>query len=76
MELVAFEELEKKVDQLIRQHIELNEENKRLNETLNLKDKEIENLYSKLEKIGREKGLIREKVETLLKRVEGLIQAT
>ncbi|MBI3753694.1 MAG: cell division protein ZapB [Deltaproteobacteria bacterium] len=76
MELVAFEQLEEKVEKLIKQYIELHEENKRLNETLNLKDMEIESLYSKLEKIGKEKGLIREKVETLLARVEGLIQTT
>lgn len=74
MELAAFEQLEKKIGKLIEQHAELKEENKKITEALNSKDKEIEVLCLKLEKSGKEKGLIREKVETLLQRVEGLIQ--
>ncbi len=49
-------------------------ENKKLAETLSLKDREIEGLNSKLEKLSKEKGLVKGKVETLLERVEGLIQ--
>ncbi len=74
MELAVFEQLEKKVEKLIEQHADLKEENKRLAEALNLKDREIEGLHLKLEKFSKEKGLIRGKVETLLERVEGLIQ--
>jgi len=74
MELAVFEQLEKKIEKLIEQHTGLKEENKKLAETLNLKNKEIEALHLKLEKSGKEKGLIRGKVETLLQRVEGLIQ--
>ena len=74
MELAVFEQLEKKVEKLIAQHAELKEENKKLAETLSLKDREIEGLNSKLEKLSKEKGLVKGKVETLLERVEGLIQ--
>lgn len=74
MELAVFEQLEKKIEKLIRQHAELKEENKKLAEALSSKDKEIEALCSKLEKFGKEKGLIREKLETILQRVDGLIQ--
>jgi FtsZ-binding cell division protein ZapB len=74
MELAVFEQLEKKVGKLVEQHAELKEKNERLAETLNLKDREIEGLHLKLEKFSKEKGLIRGKVETLLERVEGLIQ--
>ena len=74
MELAVFEQLEKKIEKLIEQCAELKQENKRLTEALNSKDKEIESLHVKFEKFGKEKGLIREKVETLLERVEGLIQ--
>ncbi len=74
MELAVFEQLEKKVEKLIAQHAELKEENKKLAETLSLKDREIEGLNSKLEKLSKDKGLVKGKVETLLERVEGLIQ--
>ena len=74
MELVVFEQLEKKIEKLIEQCVELKQENRRLSEVLNSKDEEIEGLHIKLEKFSKEKGLIREKVETLLERVEGLIQ--
>lgn len=74
MELAVFEQLEKKVEKLIVQHAELKEENKKLADTLSLKDREIEGLNSKLEKLSKEKGLVKGKVETLLERVEGLIQ--
>ena len=74
MELAVFEQLEKKTLKLIGQYEELREENKRLTESLGSKDREIEGLRLKLEKFGKEKGLIREKVETILERVEGLIQ--
>jgi prefoldin subunit 5 len=74
MEVAVFEQLEKKTEKLIEQCVDLKQENKKLTEALNSKDKEIESLHVKLEKFGKEKGLIREKVETLLERVEGLIQ--
>lgn len=74
MELAVFEQLEKKVEKLIVQHAELKEENKKLAEALSLKDSEVEGLNSKLEKLSKEKGLVKGKVETLLERVEGLIQ--
>lgn len=74
MEVAVFEQLEKKIGKLIEQHAVLKEENKKLTEALNSKGKEIEVLHLKLEKSGKEKGLVREKVETLLQRVEGLIQ--
>lgn len=74
MELAVFEQLEKKVEKLIVQHTELKEENKKLAEALSLKDSEVEGLNSKLEKLSKEKGLVKGKVETLLERVEGLIQ--
>ncbi|MBI5048173.1 MAG: cell division protein ZapB [Deltaproteobacteria bacterium] len=74
MELAVFEQLHEKVEQLIEQCIELKEENKKITETLYSKDKEIEGLHLRLEKFSKEKGLIREKVKTILERVEGLIQ--
>lgn len=72
MELAVFEQLEKRIEKLIGQHAELKKENKKLAEALNSKDKELEALRSKLEKFGKEKGLIMEKVETILQRVEGV----
>jgi len=71
-----FEQLEKKVEKLIERCGELNGENERLAAVLKSKDEEIKGLIHKLDKLGKEKGVVREKVETLLDRLEGLLQTT
>lgn len=76
MELAVFEQLEKKVEKIITLNVKIKEENKKLADVLNLKNKEIESLQSKLDKISKEKGLVKDKVESLLLRLEELIQTT
>jgi len=76
MEFGMFEQLEQKVEKIIERCGELTKENEKLTEMLRSKEEETESLTRKLEKLGKEKGLVREKVETLLERLEGLIQTT
>ena len=76
MELNIFEQLEKRVEKVIAQCIELREENKKLTEETVLKNDEVKKLSCKLEKLDEEKRLAKEKVETLIEKLEGLIQNT
>ena len=74
MELAVCEQLGEKVERLIRAYDELKRENESLTGMLKLKDEEIGKLTTKLDKLGKEKGLAKEKVENILARLEGLIQ--
>lgn len=74
MEVAVFEQLGEKVERLIKAYGELKRENENLTVMLKLKDEEIGKLTTKLEKLGKEKGLAKEKVENILARLEGLIQ--
>lgn len=76
MELNIFEQLEKRVEKVIEQCIELREENKKLTEETVLKNDEVKKLSCNIEKLDEERRLAKEKVETLIKKLEGLIQNT
>ncbi|MBI5287250.1 MAG: cell division protein ZapB [Deltaproteobacteria bacterium] len=63
----GFEILEERIGWLIERHGVLKGENKRLAE-------EIDELKDKLKRMTREKGLVKEKVEGLLGRIDGLLE--
>ncbi len=74
MGLSKFEELEKKVDQLLKGSESLESENRKLKDLLEGRGAEIEGLKKRLNRLNREKGQVRDKVESLLTRLNGLIQ--
>lgn len=76
LELNVFEQLEKKVEKVIELCAELKEENKKLAEETILKNDEVKEISYKLEKLDQEKQIVKEKVETLIERLDGLIQNT
>gem|GEM_PF-1777834 len=74
MERSNFEKLEERINELLKACEVLESENRRLKEQYGLKELEVEGLKKRLAKIEREKGLVREKVEGLIDRLDGLMQ--
>jgi predicted nuclease with TOPRIM domain len=72
--LPGFTELEKKLNLLLNAYDSLKCENTRILESLEGKKKEVEELKERLKRLEREKGLVKEKVETLLERLDCLTQ--
>lgn len=75
MVLEQFERLETGVEQLLKHCDELRAENARLKGVLEAKGVEVEGLKEKLKRLDKEKVEVKEKVETLLSRLDGLIQS-
>ena len=75
MVLEQFERLETGVEQLLEHFDELRSENARLEGALAAKGIEVEDLKEKLKRLDKEKVQVKEKVETLLSRLDGLIQS-
>ncbi len=75
MALEHFERLETGVEQLLKHCEELRTENARLKGAIEAKGAEVEDLREKLKRLDREKVQVKEKVETLLTRLDGLIQS-
>jgi len=69
-----FEKLEKAVARLLVSYETLKAENQGLKAALKVKDAEIEELREKLGKMDRQKGIIRDKVDLLLGKLETLTQ--
>ncbi|MFQ5441606.1 MAG: hypothetical protein ACE5EB_02650 [Thermodesulfobacteriota bacterium] len=65
--------LEDGINRMIERHDLLEAENKGLQDALGLKELEIRELKKKLQRLDGEKGLARDKVESLLRRLNGLI---
>lgn len=75
MALEHFERLETGVEQLLRHCEELRTENARLKGAIEAKGAEVEDLREKLKRLDREKVQVKEKVDSLLIRLDGLIQS-
>lgn len=74
MALEQFERLETGVEQLLKHCEELRVENARLKGAIEAKGAEAEDLREKLKRLDREKAEVKGKVETLLSKLDGLIQ--
>ncbi|MBI5902635.1 MAG: cell division protein ZapB [Deltaproteobacteria bacterium] len=75
MALEQFERLEIGVEQVLKRCEELRAENARLKDAIEAKGAEVEDLKAKLKRLDREKVQVKEKVDTLLTRLDGLIQS-
>jgi len=75
MELDRFETLEQKVGRLIEGYIQLKLEHRKLAEELKSKESELSGLKERLNKLDSEKGRIKQKVEGILEKIDGLIQS-
>lgn len=71
-ELDRFDKLEERIARLLDRYAGLSAENNALKAALEAKDREIEELRDMLERHGKEKGAVKEKVELLLTRLDGL----
>lgn len=74
MSLEGFDKLEEGLGRLLKIQEGLAAENQELKDSVGLKDLEIEELREKLNALEEEKKLVKEKVDVLLGRLEGLIQ--
>lgn len=74
MGFTRFEELEKRVNNLLKDCETLKCDNKKLGDHVEGKDAEIRGLKKKLARVNREKGEVSERVESLITRLNGLIQ--
>lgn len=74
MDLDKFDALEQRVSSLIDGYGTLKQENFRLAHELESKEKELYKLKERLSKLDNEKGIIKEKVENILQKVDGLLQ--
>ncbi len=70
-----FDRLEDGITRLLADLETLRAENRGLKEVLKAKEAELEALGEKVVRLDREKGLVKEKVDGLLERLEGLIQS-
>jgi len=70
-----FERLEEGLTRLLADFETLKAENRGLHEVLKAKEAEVEALNAKISRLDSEKGLVKEKVDGLLERLEGLIQS-
>ena len=70
MDLQNFEELEGKIDNLIRQNTSLKEENKNLLEKLVQKDQNIQKLMNNMGKFHKERDLVYSKIVELIDKLE------
>lgn len=71
-ELDGFDKLEERIVRLLDRCAGLSAQNYALKAALEAKDREIDELREMLERHGKEKGAVKEKVELLLTRLNGL----
>ncbi len=69
-----FERIEEGINRLLEGYEELKAENIELKDSIGAKDSEIEELRERLKRLDKEKALVKEKVETLLQKLDSLIQ--
>ena len=69
-ELINFEQLEGRIDKLIKQSTFLQEQNKILSEKLNQKDQDIQKLTDNIEELHKERTLVFNKVVDLTDKLE------
>lgn len=73
MELEAFNKLEENVKKLLETRKPLEAENKELKRMLDLREVEVRGLRKRLKKFEDEKGLLKDRVDGLLQRLDGII---
>lgn len=74
MALDNFDRLEEGLARLLADYETVKAENRGLKEVLRAKEADVEALNDKVARLDKEKGLVKEKVDNLLERLEGLIQ--
>jgi predicted nucleic acid-binding Zn-ribbon protein len=74
MGLDKFERLEKEINGLIKAYESVKAENTELRKEIASKTGEVEGLKAKISQLDREKGLVRERVDALIDRLDSLIQ--
>ena len=74
MGLDRLDALEQKVGSLIKMYEVLGEENRKLADELEFKEEELKKVRERLNRIESEKGLIKENVEGILGKIDGLMQ--
>lgn len=70
------EELEKSIKELVDKYETASAENQELKTGLTMKELEIKSLRKKLDKLSSERNLVRDRVDALISRVEGLVSGT
>ena len=74
MPLESFQMLEESLKRLLASVESLKAENSEIKDALRLKDLEIKGLKDRLRKLDREKGVVKERVDQLLKKLDVLVQ--
>ncbi|MBI2413081.1 MAG: cell division protein ZapB [Deltaproteobacteria bacterium] len=74
MAIERFDRLEAGISRLLESNELLQAENRSLRDSLELKERGTDELKEKIRKLEAEKALVKEKVDTLLTRLDGLIQ--
>jgi predicted nuclease with TOPRIM domain len=74
MALDNFDRLEEGLGRLLAEFEAIKAENRGLKEVLKAKEAEVGTLNDRIGKLDKEKGIVKEKVDTLLEKLEGLIQ--
>ncbi|MFA4909983.1 MAG: cell division protein ZapB [Desulfobacteria bacterium] len=72
VDLSSFEQLEGRIDKLIKQSTFLKEQNKILSENLNQKDQDIQKLTDNIEDMHKERTLVFNKVVDLIDKLEDI----
>ncbi|KAF0122766.1 MAG: hypothetical protein FD151_614 [bacterium] len=72
VDLSSFEQLEGRIDKLIKQSTFLKEQNKILLENLNQKDQDIQKLTDNIEDLHKERTLVFNKVVDLIDKLEDI----
>jgi len=70
------ERLEKGIKELVSKYENASIENSELRDGLNMRELEIKSLKKKLEKLNTERVIVREKIDTIINHVEGLVSGT
>ncbi|OIP31578.1 MAG: hypothetical protein COW04_10030 [Deltaproteobacteria bacterium CG12_big_fil_rev_8_21_14_0_65_43_10] len=71
-DLSSFEQLEGRIDKLIKQSTFLKEQNKILSENLNQKDQDIQKLTDNIDDLQKERTLVFNKVVDLIDKLEDI----
>ena len=75
MPLDKFEKLEEGLGRLLSGYEVLRDENNGLKEALEARERELGELRERLRKMDREKALVKDKVDALLGKIEGMTQS-
>lgn len=68
-----FNRLEERILRLLEANSSISADNKTMRDLLAARDREVARLMEKIEKLGKEKEAVKEKVDTLLERLDSLV---